>query len=77
MTIGKHWPIKPAAVCCRYCRVGPNVAKLTGLLPGRMLAWANGVNELPLAKEVELARIDLEAPVRMASHGPVTCVMAF
>jgi len=42
-----------------------------------MLALASGVNGLPLAEEVELARIDSEAPVRMASHGPAACVMAF
>ena len=51
--------------------------KLAGWLLARMLAWANGVNELPLAEEVELARIDLEAPVRMASRGPVACTIAF
>ena len=51
--------------------------KLAGWLLARMLAWANGVNELPLAEEVELARIDLKAPVRMASHGPVACAIAF
>ena len=77
MTIGKHWPIKPAAGCCRYCRVGPHAVKLAGWLLARMLAWANGVNGLPLAEEVELARIDLEATVRMASRGPVACTIAF
>ena len=53
LTIGKHWPIKPAAGCCRYCRVGPHAVKLAGWLLARMLAWANGVNGLPLTEGVE------------------------
>jgi len=90
--MASHGPAACAVAFGRLASIGPSspqqaaadtVARAfnnfqpAGWLPSRMIAWASGVSGLPLTEGVELARRDLEALMRMASHGPIACIMTF